>query len=46
MKKDKAKGIPFQKRKENLCSSLCDVERFLHNLNKSLKYVSIFKRFK
>ena len=26
MGKDKPKGIPFKKRKENLCSSLCDVE--------------------
>lgn len=46
MGKDKPKGIPFKKRKENLCSSLCDVERFLHDLNKSLKYINIFKTFK
>lgn len=46
MEKDKAKGIPFKKRKENLCSSLYNVERFLHDLTKSLKYVSIFKHFK
>ena len=46
MGKDKSKGIPLKKRKENLCSSLCDVERFLHDLNKSLKYINIFKHFK
>lgn len=46
MGKEKSKGIPFKKRKENLCSSLNDVERFLYDLNKSLKYISIFKHFK
>jgi len=46
MEKDKAKGIPFKKRKENLCSSLCNIEKFLHDLNKSLKYINIFKSFK
>lgn len=46
MEKAKPKGIPFKKRKENLCSSLCDVERFLHDLNKSFKYINIFKAFK
>lgn len=40
---DKHKGIPFRKRKENLCSSLCNIERFLCDLNKNLKYVNIFK---
>lgn len=46
MGKDNQKNIPFKKRKENLCRSLCDVEKFLNNLNKSLKYLNIFKNFK
>ena len=46
MRKDKPKGIPFKKRKENFCSSLCDVEKILNDLNKSLKYLSLFKHFK
>lgn len=46
MRKDKPKGIPLKKRKENFCSSLCDVEKFLNDLNKSLKYLSLFKHFK
>lgn len=46
MKKDKPKKISFKKRKENFCSSLCDIEIFLYDLNKSLKYLSIFKHFK
>ncbi len=46
MAKDKTKGIPFQKRKENFCCSLYDIEKFLNNLSKSLKCVSIVKKLK
>lgn len=46
MEKNKPNGPSFKKRKENLCSSLCDIERFLNNLSKSLKYINIFKNFK
>ena len=46
MGKYKTNKIPFNKRKENLCGSLCEVERFLRDLNKSLKYISIFKHLK
>lgn len=46
MEKNKSKKIPFKKRKENLCRSLCNVENFLHDVTKSLKYINIFKTFK
>lgn len=46
MGNDKPKGIPFKKRKENLCCSLCDIEKFLNNLSRSLKCVSIVKKLK
>lgn len=46
MEKDTSKKNVFKKKKENLCSSLCDIERFLHDLNKAFKYINIFKHFK
>lgn len=46
MGKDKNKKNSFKKRKENLCRSLCSVEKFLYDLNKSFKYINIFKSFK
>ena len=46
MGKDEHKEISLKKRKENLCCSLYDIEKFLNNLSKSLKCVSIVKKLK
>lgn len=46
MEKNNHKGMSFKKRKENFCCSLYDIEKFLNNLSKSLKCVSIVKKLK
>ena len=46
MKKQNKNNIPFKKRKENLFSSLGDVEKFLNRLNCSFKYIDILKKLK